>query len=208
MDKLKVLVADPISPRGVEDLQRDGAFEVIFQTGLKEDQLLEIIPDCAALVVRSETKVNKRVSRSGQGAKGRRTRGRRRGQRGRGSCHGAGRHRDEHARRQHDLHRGTRVLVARVRRADDPAGQRVGRRREMGAQEIPGRRTLRQDPRHPGHGPHRQRTRPARHRLRDARAGLRSVPRRQPGAGDAGRTHRETWTTSCPARISFPCTCR
>ncbi len=61
MDKLKVLVADPISPRGVEDLQRDGAFDVIFQTGLKEDQLLEIIPDCAALVVRSETKVNQRV---------------------------------------------------------------------------------------------------------------------------------------------------
>ena len=61
MDKLKVLVADPISPKGVEDLKGDGVFEVIFQTGLKEDQLLEIIPDCAALVVRSETKVNARV---------------------------------------------------------------------------------------------------------------------------------------------------
>ena len=61
MDKLKVLVADPISPKGVEDLKSDGAFEVIFQTGLKEDQLLEIIPDCAALIVRSETKVNQRV---------------------------------------------------------------------------------------------------------------------------------------------------
>ena len=34
---------------------------MIFQTGLKEDQLLEIIPDCAALIVRSETKVNARV---------------------------------------------------------------------------------------------------------------------------------------------------
>ena len=61
MDKLKVLVADPISPKGVEDLKSDGAFDVIFQTGLKEDQLLEIIPDCAALIVRSETKVNQRV---------------------------------------------------------------------------------------------------------------------------------------------------
>ncbi len=61
MDKLKVLVADPISPKGVEDLSRDGVFEVIFQTGLKEEQILEIIPDCAALVVRSETKVNARV---------------------------------------------------------------------------------------------------------------------------------------------------
>ena len=61
MDKLKVLVADPISPKGVEDLRSDGAFEVIFQTGLQEDQLLAIIPDCAALIVRSETKVNGRV---------------------------------------------------------------------------------------------------------------------------------------------------
>ena len=61
MDKLKVLVADPISPKGVEDLRSDGAFDVIFQTGLKEEQLLEIIPDCAALIVRSETKVNARV---------------------------------------------------------------------------------------------------------------------------------------------------
>ena len=61
MDKPKVLVADPISPRGVEDLARDGQFEVIFKTGLKEDELLAIIPDCAALIVRSETKVNKRV---------------------------------------------------------------------------------------------------------------------------------------------------
>ena len=61
MDKPKVLVADPISPRGVEDLARDGQFEVIFKTGLKEEELLAIIPDCAALIVRSETKVNQRV---------------------------------------------------------------------------------------------------------------------------------------------------
>jgi D-3-phosphoglycerate dehydrogenase len=61
MEKLKVLVADPISARGVEELQREPAFEVLFQTGLKEEQLLEIVPDCAALIVRSETKVNKRV---------------------------------------------------------------------------------------------------------------------------------------------------
>jgi D-3-phosphoglycerate dehydrogenase len=61
MVKLKVLVADPISQRGVEELQRGGDFEVIFQTGLKEEELLAIIPDCAALVVRSETKVNARV---------------------------------------------------------------------------------------------------------------------------------------------------
>ena len=69
MDKLKVLVADPISPKGVEDLKSDGAFDVIFQTGLKEDQLLEIIPDCAALIVRSETKVNQRVLKAAKALK-------------------------------------------------------------------------------------------------------------------------------------------
>lgn len=57
----KILVADPISPRGVEALRAEPSFEVIFQTGLKEDALLELVPDCAALVVRSETKVNRRV---------------------------------------------------------------------------------------------------------------------------------------------------
>ena len=61
MNKFKILVADPISPRGVEALKSEPAFEVVFQTGLKEDALLEIIPACAALIVRSETKVNKRV---------------------------------------------------------------------------------------------------------------------------------------------------
>lgn len=61
MPKYKILVADPVSARGVEELQREPAFEVIFQTGLPEDRLLELIPDCAALIVRSETKVNRRV---------------------------------------------------------------------------------------------------------------------------------------------------
>lgn len=61
MTKHKILVADPISPRGVETLQAEPAFDVVFQTGLKEYALLEVVPDCAALVVRSETKVNRRV---------------------------------------------------------------------------------------------------------------------------------------------------
>ena len=75
MDKLKVLVADPISPKGVEDLKSDGVFDVIFQTGLKEDQLLEIIPDCAALIVRSENQGQRTCPRSRQGPEGGRPRG-------------------------------------------------------------------------------------------------------------------------------------
>ncbi len=57
----KVLIADPVSPRGVEELSRDGALEVLFKTGLTEAELIELIPSFQALVVRSETKVTKAV---------------------------------------------------------------------------------------------------------------------------------------------------
>src|SRR5258708_19707930 len=53
----KVLVADPISPRGVEALRLGGRLDVDVQTGLKEPELIQIIPSYAALVVRSQTKV-------------------------------------------------------------------------------------------------------------------------------------------------------
>ncbi len=58
---LKVLVADAVSPRTVEALTEGGGVEAVMKTGLKEDALLEIIPDFAALVVRSQTKVTARV---------------------------------------------------------------------------------------------------------------------------------------------------
>ncbi len=53
----KVLVADPISERGVEELAAGGLLEVVVKTGLKEDELLKIIGEYSALVVRSQTKV-------------------------------------------------------------------------------------------------------------------------------------------------------
>jgi D-3-phosphoglycerate dehydrogenase / 2-oxoglutarate reductase len=61
MSVLKVLVADPISERGVQELASGGALEVSVQTGLPEDDLMNVIPDFAALVVRSQTKANARV---------------------------------------------------------------------------------------------------------------------------------------------------
>src|SRR5690242_18636735 len=61
MVKPKVLVADAISPRGVQALTGNGELEVDVRTGLKEDALVEIIPAYAGLVVRSQTKVTARV---------------------------------------------------------------------------------------------------------------------------------------------------
>src|SRR6188474_1359220 len=61
MNKPKVLVADPISERGVNELAAGGFLEVTVKTGLKEDQLLEIIGEFSALVVRSQTKATARL---------------------------------------------------------------------------------------------------------------------------------------------------
>ena len=61
MGNKKVLVADAISPRGIEALAAGGDLIVDVRTGLKESELLEIIPEYAALVVRSQTKVTAKV---------------------------------------------------------------------------------------------------------------------------------------------------
>lgn len=61
----KILVADPISARGVEELAGGGALEVVTRTGLSEPELLGFIPEFSGLVVRSETKVTKAVLEAG-----------------------------------------------------------------------------------------------------------------------------------------------
>lgn len=53
----KILVADPISQKGIDEMAMGGLLEVIVNTGLKEEELIKLIPDCAGLVVRSQTKV-------------------------------------------------------------------------------------------------------------------------------------------------------
>jgi D-3-phosphoglycerate dehydrogenase len=58
---MKILVADPISPRGVETLRRAAGAQVDVKTGLGEDELCRIIGEYDALVVRSQTKATKRV---------------------------------------------------------------------------------------------------------------------------------------------------
>src|SRR5438105_2716070 len=61
MSKPKVLVADPIAQRGIDELAAGGSLEIVVKLGLNEDQLIEIIGEFAALVVRSETKASAKV---------------------------------------------------------------------------------------------------------------------------------------------------
>src|SRR5881398_2016254 len=61
MTSPKVLVADAISQRGVDELTRDGGLDVLVQTKLSPAKLIEIIPEFAGLIVRSETKVTREI---------------------------------------------------------------------------------------------------------------------------------------------------
>jgi len=61
----KVLVADPISQRGVEELAAGGCLEVVVRTGLSEEEILSIIGKFEAVVVRSQTKITARVLEAG-----------------------------------------------------------------------------------------------------------------------------------------------
>jgi D-3-phosphoglycerate dehydrogenase len=65
MQTPKVLIADSISQRGIDELSRDNALDVSVQTNLSVPQLLEIIPEFSALVVRSRTKVTADVLKAG-----------------------------------------------------------------------------------------------------------------------------------------------
>ena len=61
MSKPKVLVADPIAQRGIDELANGGLLEVTVRLGLKPDELLAIIGEYQALVVRSETKATAQI---------------------------------------------------------------------------------------------------------------------------------------------------
>ncbi len=61
MTKLKVLVADPIAQRGIDELAAGGLLDVTVKIGLTPDELLAIIGEYSALVVRSETKATAAV---------------------------------------------------------------------------------------------------------------------------------------------------
>jgi D-3-phosphoglycerate dehydrogenase / 2-oxoglutarate reductase len=59
---MKVLVCDPVSPKGIALLQQRPEFEVVvLPSRLSEAELLPIVKDVVAMVVRSETKVTRKV---------------------------------------------------------------------------------------------------------------------------------------------------
>jgi D-3-phosphoglycerate dehydrogenase len=63
---MKILISDPISKRGLHLLREQAGFVVDEKSDLKEDQLCQIIAGYDALIVRSQTKVTKRVIEAGK----------------------------------------------------------------------------------------------------------------------------------------------
>src|SRR6476646_6860739 len=59
---MKILVCDPVSPKGISLLEQRPEFKVVvLPKRLPEAELLPLVQDAVALVVRSETKVTKAV---------------------------------------------------------------------------------------------------------------------------------------------------
>jgi D-3-phosphoglycerate dehydrogenase len=59
---MKILVCDPISPKGISLLQQRSEFQVtVLPKRLPEAELLTVVADATAMVVRSETKVTRQV---------------------------------------------------------------------------------------------------------------------------------------------------
>src|ERR1700730_41455 len=65
MQAPKVLIADSISPRAAEELERDSALEVVTKTGRSESEIILMIPEFNAIIVRSETKVTAKILNAG-----------------------------------------------------------------------------------------------------------------------------------------------
>jgi D-3-phosphoglycerate dehydrogenase len=61
----KILIADSISQGGIDELSREGALDITIKPGLSETDLIEIIPEFSAIVVRSQTKVTADVLNAG-----------------------------------------------------------------------------------------------------------------------------------------------
>ena len=58
---MRILVCDPISEKGIEVFKQDPEIEVDVKLNLSEAEICEIIFDYHAVVVRSQTKITKKI---------------------------------------------------------------------------------------------------------------------------------------------------
>ncbi len=58
---MRILVTDPLAKEGIERLRDEEGFEVREAIGLNEEELIKLIPEYDGLIIRSGTKVTKRV---------------------------------------------------------------------------------------------------------------------------------------------------
>lgn len=65
---MKVLVSDSIAQEGIKNLQEAG-FEVLVKTGMKPEELKEVIKDFDAIIVRSASKVTAEIIEAGTNLK-------------------------------------------------------------------------------------------------------------------------------------------
>ncbi len=56
----KVLVCDKVAPEAIAGIEALG-HEVLYKTGMSEDELIQIVPDYNAMIVRSATKVTEKI---------------------------------------------------------------------------------------------------------------------------------------------------
>ena len=59
--KVKILISDPLAKEGIEKLKENDDFKVTEITGLGEEELVKTISSYDALIIRSETKVTRKV---------------------------------------------------------------------------------------------------------------------------------------------------
>ena len=136
MQVRKVLVADPISQRGLDEIAVGGELEVVLKTGLSETEIIKIIPDFSALVVRSQTKVTAAVleaakkltvvGRAGVGVDNVDIE----------AATQARRDRHEYTRREHDFHGRTRLFAACLHCAGHTPSRCQRESRQVGSQEV------------------------------------------------------------------------
>ena len=195
---MKIVVCDPVSAKGIALLQQRPEFQVVvLPKRLTEAELLPVVADAVALVVRSETKVTRKVieaapklrvvGRAGVGVD----------------------NVDIEAATQHgtvvmNTPGGNTVTTAELsfamllslaRKVPQAHASMIGG--QMGPQTVSRRGTFGQNPRRAGHGPHRHGSRQTRAGLRDARHRLRSVSDRGPRQG-----HRRGVCRQCGRRLS------